>query len=341
MRFFTRSASLDGFAQLVSELGLDPLALVREIGLPPACLNEPDLKISSGKLFALFELAAERSGASDLGLRLAAARDFATLGAVGLVMREQPTVRKAMQALASHVWAHSEGLSLQIEEADGIAILAPLIMQESSGPANQATELTVARIVRLMRRFLGASWVPEMVMFRHARPDGVASHTRLFGRLPLFGQERSAVVALSTDLDCAIPGADPNVASQLVRYLEFVAGSRDASHAERVREVINVLLPRGQCRIDVVARHFGVDRRTVHRNLGREGTSFTSLLEQERRDLAQAYLADCNRSLTEIAEMLGFSCLSAFSRWKRKALQSISQKAPPSVQASPGQRAET
>jgi AraC-like DNA-binding protein len=63
-----------------------------------------------------------------------------------------------------------------------------------------------------------------------------------------------------------------------------------------------------------------MDRRTLHRRLVRQGTSFSELVQRERIELAQGYMDAGDRSLTEIAELLGFSCLSAFSRWKRQAL---------------------
>ena len=78
-----------------------------------------------------------------------------------------------------------------------------------------------------------------------------------------------------------------------------------------------LLLPRGLCRIEVVAQHLGVDRRTVHRRLLGEGTSFSALLEAERRAIASRYVDGTDRPLTEVAALLGFSAPSVFSRWYR------------------------
>ena len=68
---------------------------------------------------------------------------------------------------------------------------------------------------------------------------------------------------------------------------------------------------------DQVARQLGVDRRTVHRQLAREGTAFTTLLDATRTELARRHLAQPQRPLSEVAQLLGFSGLSAFSRWHR------------------------
>ena len=93
--------------------------------------------------------------------------------------------------------------------------------------------------------------------------------------------------------------------------------THSARFADRVRQLVVLLLPRGLCRIEVVAQHLGVDRRTVHRKLLGEGTSFSALLEGERRALAGRYVAGTDRPLTEVAALLGFTAPSAFSRWYR------------------------
>ncbi|MGA6160047.1 helix-turn-helix domain-containing protein [Stenotrophomonas sp. NPDC087984] len=55
----------------------------------------------------------------------------------------------------------------------------------------------------------------------------------------------------------------------------------------------------------------------MHRHLAQSGETFSSVLSSTRAQLAQQYLVNQNRTLTQIAELLGFSALSTFSRWFR------------------------
>jgi AraC-like DNA-binding protein len=80
--------------------------------------------------------------------------------------------------------------------------------------------------------------------------------------------------------------------------------------SDRVR-----LLPRGLCRVELIAQHLGVDRRTMHRKLDAEGTRFSALVGAERRELAMRYVEGTDRPLAEVSALLGFSAPSAFSRW--------------------------
>ena len=67
-----------------------------------------------------------------------------------------------------------------------------------------------------------------------------------------------------------------------------------------------------------VAQHLGVDRRTLHRHLLSQGTSFSLLLKSIRAEFAKRQIRDSDRSLAELAELLGFSGSSAFAYWFRQ-----------------------
>jgi AraC-like DNA-binding protein len=63
----------------------------------------------------------------------------------------------------------------------------------------------------------------------------------------------------------------------------------------------------------------GVDRRTIYRRLAIEGVTFTSLVDQMRRDMAAQLLRRRGQQITVVAELLGFSSLSSFSRWFQRS----------------------
>ena len=96
-----------------------------------------------------------------------------------------------------------------------------------------------------------------------------------------------------------------------------LAASRDVTTSDRVRDLVEVLLPTGRCGVDQVARTLGMDRRTLHRHLAARGETFTSTVDAVRAGLAERYLSNERYRLTEIADLLGFAAPSAFSRWFR------------------------
>ena len=86
------------------------------------------------------------------------------------------------------------------------------------------------------------------------------------------------------------------------------------SLSTRVRSLIAHQLARGKVGVEAVASQLHMSRYTLHKKLKREGLTFASLLEEVRRTQALSYLQDRSKPLVEIAEQLGFSELSAFSR---------------------------
>jgi AraC-like DNA-binding protein len=236
---------------------------------------------------------------------------------MGLIVREQPTVRKAMEALAHYIGLHSDGIILRIEKRDDSVVLNPVVLIRQATPMRQATELSVGVAFRILRITLGGTWKPQFVSFSHGPPRNRDIHLRIFGPRVEFGQDSNAITCTARDLEKTIPTSDTVMARYIRQYLELLGGRATPTASHKVWEFVWMLLPAGRCSIDHIAEHMGVDRRSMHRRLRREGTTFSSIVEDVRAEMVRRYLEDSNRSLSLMAKMLGFSASSAFSRWFR------------------------
>ncbi|MFS8981012.1 AraC family transcriptional regulator [Cupriavidus necator] len=326
MSNLVRSASLTNYAEVARAAGLDPLALLAEVGLSPACLDDPDLRIPSDAVRDLLEASAIASGIDNFGLRMAETRRLSNFGAVGLVMREEPTVRRAVWSLMRYSHLINESLFLKLEEAGGIAVIRDELLVGKGGSSRQAMELIVGVLFRNLKFFLGPAWSPLRVCFAHPPPSDPSLHFRIFGYAVEFGQDFNGLVCTTSDLDARNPMADPVMARYARQMLESTAGSDRTNAVDSVRHIVLVLLPSGQCSIDQVAKQLGVDRQTVHRRLVREGTTFSEVMNTIRRELAEHYLEDGKRPLSQVAELLGFSALSAFSRWYKQQFGEVAAR---------------
>jgi AraC-like DNA-binding protein len=316
MTALVRAAALTRFAELAASCGLDARALVAAQGLPPRCLADADLKIPAHRVGSLLETAAAQGHEPAFGLCLAESRRLSNLGPLALLVRDERTLRSALEALMRHIHVHNEAVAVQVEEHGGLVVIRTELAAEGSGSLRQATELVVGVSCRVLQVLLGVSWQPRLVCFTHAAPESLAVHQRVLGPAVEFGHEFNGIVCNAADLDAPNPGADPVMARYSQRLLQPTL-KQNASMSARVRQLIVLLLPRGLCRVEVVAQHLGVDRRTVHRKLDAEGTSFSALLQTERRELAQRFIEGSDRPLTEVAALLGFAAPSVFSRWYR------------------------
>ena len=99
------------------------------------------------------------------------------------------------------------------------------------------------------------------------------------------------------------------------RYLDSMLVQSNETMSDKVRKLVIALLPSGACSVEQLAQQLGVDRRTVHRHLAQSGESYSSIVDTVRVELVMRYVERRDRPLSEVATLLGFSSLSAFSRW--------------------------
>lgn len=315
LAYLIRSIALTGFVEVCQSLGIDPYRMLEVIGLPASCLQEQDTKINSDVLSRLLEGAAAAAGVDDFGLRLVEWRDLSILGPVGLVVREQPNVGQAILALQRYIRLHNTAATLSIEEVGELVILKQVYQVERPAAVRQSTELMVGVTARILRTLIGRNWHPQAAYFTHGPPLDGRLHNWIFGPHVEFGHDYNAIVVTKADLQREISSSSPQMAAYVTRFVDRLAEGTSESHVEAVRRLIGELLPTGRCSSVQVAARLGVDRRTVNARLAREGYTFSKLLAETRRQLAHAYLDDAGRPLTSIADALGFSGASAFTRW--------------------------
>jgi AraC-like DNA-binding protein len=265
------------------------------------------------------ELGARRSGLEDFGLRMAEKRQLSNLGAIGLAVREQPSLRKALELVHQYAWLQNDALSIGLEEIDDVALLR---VGMPAWRGRQAAELTTGIVFRIVQAVRGPAWRPLEVRFMHAAPASLDGHRRVFGVTPLFEQDFVGLVLDRAELDRPVLAEDPDMAKVVNGYIAHLAERREQlGLTDRVRQLILALLPNGGCTVERIAERLAVDRRTLHRRLAAEGASFTSLLNSTRMDLASSLLTTSERPLQGIAEMLGFASLSAFAHWFRRTFE--------------------
>jgi AraC-like DNA-binding protein len=320
MTAFLRAAALTNFEQVAREFGLDARALVAEVGLSPRCLSEPDLRLPASSVGELLELAARRAHEPGFGLRMVASRRLSNLGPLGLLLRDQPTLRHALEALVTYLHTHVEALSVSLVESGDLVSIRVELMLEARAAVHQAIEMSMCTTFRVLQIFLGERWEPRLVAFRHPAPSNTQAHRHVFGSHIAFGQEFNEIVCNAKDLAAPNLGADPVMAQYSQRLLEREIGI-NAKMSDRVRRLIVLLLPRGHCKVEVVAQHLGVDRRTIANHLAAEGTTYKRLVNSMRSELLASYLQSGAKTLSEVALLLGFSELSAFSRWHKTQFQ--------------------
>ncbi len=312
-----RVAALSGYFETMASLGTDPAPLLREQGLSPDLLFDAEQLISAAAAIRLLERSAAVTGCSTLGLRMAEGRSLANLGATSLLIAHQPTLRKALETLQEFRARINSTLVLHFEEVGDEVILREDFSLTRPEPSRQSTDLALGVLARLCTTALGRSWAPRTVCFtNHAPPQNeLAIYTRVFRCKPEFNCEFNGIVIHKADLDRTNERADEQLALHARQLLEAVMSPTKRSCAADVEQLIKLLLPAGRASIQVCAASMGMNVRSLQRALDAEGATFSALLHHARKLLATQYLANPRMRITDIADLLGYSSIGAFTRW--------------------------
>ena len=316
MAELVRVAALTGYLEIVGRLGLDPLPHLREAGLSRDMLLNPELMIPARAAIRLMESTAEASGCQTLGLRMAACRGLADLGMISLLIAHQPTLRAALDTLARNRHRMNSTLVLSVDEMGEAVVLREDFALDPPVYSRQASDLALGVLARMCGSVLGPDWHPECVCFSYPRPErDFDIYRQLFGCPVHFDSEFNGIVLHPADLDRVNPRAEPALALHATMLIESVMAEERATLTQEVEHAILKLLPSGKVSIKAIPAALGMNLRTLQRGLEADGTSFTEIHDRIRAQLANQHLANRRMRLTDIADLLGYSSLGAFTRW--------------------------
>jgi AraC-like DNA-binding protein len=318
MRPCVRCATLDGYVGLARSSGLDPARLLSGGGLTVADLSVPDKWVPAVAVARVLEGSARESGREDFGLRMAGLRRLATLGPLSVVLRQEPDLRSALGLLVRYQHSYNEALRMRLDEAGDLATLRLWFEFGEPAPVRQSLDLAMATLLGIVRELLGRQWEPLSWCFAVGPPSSLAPHRAVFGPRLQFGHEFTGLVLYAAELDAPNTMSDPLLRPYTQQFLQALGAPPGEALVDRVRQLVEMLLPLGRCSTARVARSLGITERTMHRRLTAEGTSFSTVVHTTREALAERYLATERYSLTEVSELLGFTAPSAFSRWFRQ-----------------------
>jgi AraC-like DNA-binding protein len=323
MATISRSIDLQGVAELIKSYGQDPDALAKMVGLDPRALYETGITIESRHVINLHEEAARACKDRFFALKLAQVQGWDILGPIWLMIRSAETVKEALQAIADHLELHTAGVSAYLIEEEDRTVFCYEVRKQARGAdildqsEVQVIELGLAMSCYELRAILGNAWRPQYVQFRHAAPYNPEPLQQVFGEHLSFNQDRNAIHLTREDGMQPLATSRPAYRQILQREIHSRLGDT-IPFALRADRTIRVLIDEGGCSVEKIAVILGVSPRTLQLRLKEEGTSYQTLYDQARLEIAIQYLENSNLPITAIAERLQFSHTGAFSRFFKR-----------------------
>lgn len=324
-----RSSILEGSAALIRARGGRPALVARRAGLPARALADPDLLVNGPAVIRFLELAAKACGDRTWGLSLAVdARLAAIIGPLWILLRNARTVGQMCEAFAHNFDLFSDTAVVTAKRREGGLLLSWSLTTTQLDSEVQMLEFALALFAGEIRMHMSADWMPEAVLFGHARPPGSLKRYRAaFGSDIRFNQDHNALLLDRRTVETPLHGRDTTARALASRVVELEARVPEKAIGRRVEAVIRGLMPYAPCSLREVSQALGMSPRTLQVRLKQQGDAFVEIRDAVRADLAVKYLRHSDLAATRIAEILGYrdptSLSRSFRRWHGKSMREV------------------
>lgn len=260
--------------------------------------------------------AAEQSGRSQLGLEMANSEEAASRTIFGGLFLYAPTVGDALRSLVHYFPAGQTGTRVALVHEQGISRLIYDIHDHAVGDRLQDAAYTLGKVCRSLRRAAGDAWSLEHVTLAVPEPRLQAPYRNFFQAPVVFGAQNTSLCFSTQLLEQPIRSADATRYADFCEHLNRLMPKCNEPDllGDALRAWMTHAIRWGRGTLEHAAADFGVTPRTMQRRLKEQGISFQPLLAEVRMEAAQRMLTESRLPVTDIAEQLGFSETSAFTR---------------------------
>jgi AraC-like DNA-binding protein len=295
--------------------------LLAKAGLTSQQIEDRTARIEVQCQIRLLELAATALQDDFLGFHLARDFDLREIGLLYYVLASSERLGDSLQRAERYSTITNEGISLRLRDGKDVAVTFSYVGVERHSDRHQI-EYWVTALVRTCRQLTNRHLLPSHAKLIHYRKEGTSELNSFLGCDIVFGADVDEVVFPGYVKDMPVISGDPYLNKLLVKYCEEALSHRGASRGTLRLDLENAmapLLPHGKSQAGEIARRLGMSQRTLARRLSSEGLTFAGILADLRDDLAKRYLKDGDLAISQIAWLLGYQEVSAFTHaFKRR-----------------------
>ena len=277
---------------------------------------DPDQRIPIESAHAFLALA----GPDDtLGLKASRNITLGDVGAYDYAMSTAATLRDALQVASRFARLVNDAASWSLFVESGLAIAR---VRNHLPLPRVALDFQLGAFLRNHTGLWPSGLIDELeIHLPYPAPSDLAEHHLTFGSARLlFATPHLGFAFPARYLEHPLSSTDARLHRVLRSHAEFILSSlpRAQSLSDRVRAMLLEELSGGDPSAERVAKRLYMSRRTLVRRLDVEGTTFNSLSDELRRELAVNYLWSTDLSIAEVALLTGFSSSTAFHRAFRR-----------------------
>lgn len=298
----------------LEDVGIAPLAVLRQAGLPMGLLDQEKIFVTTEELFALYRAIPEVSDDPAIGLKLGTEERIERYDPVSIAALYARSFRDALQRMARYKQLTCPEEIRIAERGNECAVHLLWLLADETEPA-VLIDACFAWIVGIGRRGTGRLVNPKRVELQRAE-----AHRKIYEqhfRCPVkFGARQNVLVFEKADVERPFVTHNADLLAIVAPQLEAELTQQLArkTMSEQVKGILKMLLAGQRPGLDTVAGELRVSTRTLQRRLTGERATFQQLMEDARRELARHYLLHSSLELNETAYLLGHEDANSFFR---------------------------
>lgn len=291
-------------------------SLLHRNAISPSQLDDPYSMIPLSRFVSLFEDMAVALDRPFLGAEAGNRYEAADMGPIGILFSISSSLRIGFERFSRYLSAFATSTDISLIPKDDTLLWSYRIGDPAIWPRRQDAEYAVAATCQMIRDYLGESWRPVAVHFEHAEPPDAHCLGNILKAPVHFGQPTNAVVIRQDHAERVKRREDSAMVAVLERHIRDLlnAATEQRSVSDSVRAYVAMYIGHAPVTLPAIADALGTPARTLQRQLTREGTSIRALVREERERLALRLLCEGKPKLSALADNLGYSAPTAFSR---------------------------
>ncbi len=322
------SGGINSILNALQQMGIDLVALKKEVGLDEFNLEDSELRLSCQYASACYKAAQGIWEGENFGLVHGLKYQPFTLGIVGHLLTTASNGLEALKSYERYQQAFGDGLRFDIEEQQNSSgpncwLTARLwIHSGMSGKVDCAlVDSFFVALMNCIRLLTGETEPLLRVELKRPAPENIEEYVKAFACTVLFSQEKDQVILSSHWLEKPLLTANPYLYQMLEQQSASIIKKIGECNlfSNQVRLEILKCIDGNKVDITRVARRLSISSRTLQRRLKAKGDRFQSLLDEVRTEFSVQQIKLNRISIDEQAYLLGFSDPSiyrkSFKRW--------------------------
>jgi AraC-like DNA-binding protein len=294
--------------------GIAPEPLLREHDLHTAPLWSPFSRASRGAILCFVEDCLAAAGDPALHVLATATAEIGAFHMADYLGLMAPTFGAGCRAIMERFQLVNGGCAFAIDEQpEEISARFFSVYEPQTHPLE--AECTFVAIDGRMRVATGGRYGVLRVDFAHAESAASERLEATLGCPVRYGQGSNRLAfarAAWRFRPRFFNAAGRAIVEAAVAPFQLALGDEDLIRA--ARNAVAESLSRGSANLEAIARRLGMSYRSLQRRLAEKGTSFSEMIDQERRGLALRRMAEPGARASQVGYGLGFAEASAFTR---------------------------